>query len=207
MRMLVVMTAAALVAGPVAFAQSKAPAATVAFAKKVASANTFEIQSSELARDHSQSSEVKSFAEQMIKDHTKAGNDFKSAVAEAHISPPPPEEPNAKQTAMLAKLKNARGAAFDKAYVSAQLAAHKEAVALFRKYTKRGRTGPLKHFAQSTLPTLERHLSMAQELSRPSGVASRQAPQGIGPQGSGSKGSGGAAIGPPAQTPQRANKP
>jgi putative membrane protein len=204
MRMLVVMTAATLVVGTAAFAQPKAPAESVAFAKKVASANTFEIQSSELARDHSQSSDVKSFAEQMIKDHTKAGNDFKAAVAEAQISPPPPEEPNAKQGATLTKLKNAQGAAFDKAYVSAQLAAHKEAVALFRKYSKRGRTGPLKQFAQSTLPTLEHHLAMVQELSRPSGVASRPAP---GPQGSGAKGSGGAAIGPPAQTPQRANKP
>ena len=194
MRMLVAMAAVTLVAGTAAFAQQKAPAEAVAFAKKVASANTFEIQSSELAKDRSQSSDVKSFAEQMIKDHTKAGNDFRSAVAEAHISPPPREEPNAKQTATLAKLKNAQGAAFDKAYVSAQLNAHKKAVSLFRKYAKRGRTAPLKEFAQSTLPTLERHLSMVQELSRPSGVASRQAP----------KGSGGAAIGPPAQTPGKA---
>jgi len=197
MRILVAMAAVTLVAGTAAFAQQKAPAEAVAFAKKVASANTFEIQSSELAKDRSQSSDVKSFAEQMIKDHTKAGNDFRSAVAEAHISPPPREEPNAKQTATLAKLKNAQGAAFDKAYVSAQLAAHKEAVSLFGKYAKSGRTGPLKQFAQSTLPTLEDHLSMAQELSRPSGVASRHAP----------KGSGGAAIGPPAQRPQKANKP
>lgn len=199
MRMLVVMAAAVLVAGPGAVAQSKAPAETVAFAKQVASANTFEIQSSELAQDHAQSSDIKSFAEQMIKDHTKAGNDFKSAVAQAQISPPPREEPDAKQKATLAKLKNAQGAAFDKAYVSAQLTAHKEAVALFRTYTKRGRTGPLKQFAQSTLPTLEHHLSMAQDLSRPSGVASRR--------GSVPKGSGGAAIGPPAQAPHRANKP
>ena len=194
MRMLVAMAAVTLVAGTAAFTQQKAPAEAVAFAKKVASANTFEIQSSELAKDHSQSSDVKSFAEQMIKDHTKAGNDFRSAVAEAHISPPPREEPNAKQKATLAKLKNARGAAFDKAYVSAQLAAHKEAVSLFGKYSKSGRTAPLKKFAQSTLPVLERHLSMVQDLSRPAGVASRPAPEG----------SGGAAIGPPAQTPGKA---
>jgi putative membrane protein len=196
MRMLVAMAVATLVAGPAAFAQQTAPAEAVAFAKKVASANTFEIQSSELAKDHSQSGDIKSFAEQMIKDHTKAGNDFKQAAAEAHISPPPPEALDARQQATLAKLKNAQGAAFDKAYVNAQLAAHTEAVSLFRNYGKSGHAAPLKHFAQSTLPTLEHHLSMAQDLS-PSGVASRQAP----------RGSGGAAIGPPAQTPQKATKP
>jgi putative membrane protein len=199
MRMLA-MAAATLVAGTAAFAQQPAPAEAVVFANKVASANTFEIQSSELAKDHSQSQDVKSFAEQMIKDHTRAGNDFKSAVAEARILPPPREAPNARQQAILAKLKNAQGAAFDKAYVSAQLAAHKEAVSLFRDYGKSGRAAPLEHFAQSTLPTLEHHLSMAQALSRPSGVASRQAPRG-------SEGSGGAAIGPPAQTPRKATKP
>ena len=199
MRMLA-MAAPTLVAGTAAFAQQPAPAEAVAFANKVASANTFEIQSSELAKDHSQSQDVKSFAEQMIKDHTKAGNDFKSAAAEAHISPPPPEAPDARQQATLAKLKNAQGAAFDKAYVSAQLAAHTQAVSLFRNYGKSGRAAPLKHFARSTLPTLEHHLAMAQDLSQgltPSGVASRQAP----------RGSGGAAIGPPAQTPQKATKP
>ena len=54
MRMLVAMAAATLVAGTATFAQQKAPAEAVAFAKKVASANTFEIQSSELAKDRSQ---------------------------------------------------------------------------------------------------------------------------------------------------------
>src|SRR5262249_22208616 len=111
MRMLVAMAAATLVAGTATFAQQKAPAEAVAFAKKVASANTFEIQSSELARDRSQSGAVKSFADQMIKDHTKAGKDLKAAVANAQTSPPP-EQPSAKQKATLAKLKNAQGAAF-----------------------------------------------------------------------------------------------
>ena len=89
MRMLVAMTAAIMFAGTAVVAQPKAPAEAAAFANKVAHANTFEIQ-------------------QMIKDHTKAGNDFKSAVAEAHISPPPPEAPDAEQKATLLQLKNAR---------------------------------------------------------------------------------------------------
>src|SRR4051794_25658007 len=149
--------AALALAGSAAIAQQKAPAEATTFAKKVAAANTFEIQSSELARDRAQSSEVKSFADEMIKDHTKAGEDFKSAVQEANVSPPPAEKPDAKQSATLAKLRRAQGATFEQAYVSAQLAAHKEAVTLFRNYTKSGRTPPLKQFAESTLPTLEHH--------------------------------------------------
>jgi len=180
-------------AGTSAIAQQKAPAEAATFAKKVAAANTFEIQSSELARDRSQSDDVKSFAEQMIADHTKAGEEFKSAVQEANVSPPPAEKPDAQQNATLTKLRNAKGASFDQAYVNAQLSAHKEAVALFRNYSKSGRTAPLKQFAGNTLPILEHHLSMVQELSRSSNVAVKQTP----------KGSGGAAMGPPAETPRK----
>jgi len=187
MRTIIAVAAASALLASAAFAQQKAPAEANAFAKKVASANTFEIQSSELANERAQSGEVKSFADQMIQDHRKAGEDFKAAVQAANISPPPAEEPDAKQKATLTKLRSAQGAAFDKAYVSAQLAAHKEAVSLFRNYSKSGRTAPLKDFAQTTLPTLEHHLSMVQEFNRPGGIAGKATP----------KGSGGAAIGPP----------
>jgi len=176
---------------------AKSISEAVTFAKKVTSANTLEIQSSELAMDQAHSSNVKSLAEQMIKGYTKAGKDLKSAVAKAQISTPAPEEPDAGQKSMLAKLKNTHACAFDEACVSAQLAAHKEAVSLFGTHARSGRAAPLKRFAQSTLLTLEHHLSMTQQLSDPSGVASRQAPTGCG------KGSGGA----PAQTSLNANRP
>ena len=192
MRTLIAAVAAIALVGSAAvaqqkMAQTKAPAEATTFAKKVAAANTFEIQSSELAQQRAQSAEVKSFAQKMISDHTKAGKDFKAAVQEANISPPPPEQPDAKQKAILAKLEKAQGAAFDKAYVNAQLNAHKEAVSLFRNYSKSGKTEPLKSFAQKTLPTLEHHLTMVQDLNKSgAGMARRQ-------------GSGGAAIGPPAE--------
>jgi putative membrane protein len=192
MRTFIAVAAALALTASGVCAQQKAPAEAMFFAKKVASANTFEIQSSELAKDRAQSADVKSFADQMITDHTKAGEDFKAAVQQANVSPAPAEQPDAKHKATLTKLRNAQGAAFDKAYVNAQLTAHKEAVALFRTYSKSGRTAPLKEFATSTVPTLEHHLSMVQELSRSSTIAGK----------SSSEGSGGAAIGPPAGAPK-----
>jgi putative membrane protein len=186
MRTLIAATALIAITGTVVIAQQIAPAEATTFATKVAAANTFEIQSSELAKDRSERSDVKSFAKQMIDDHTKAGQEFKAAVQAANV-PPPKEQPDAKQNATLIKLQKATGKAFDQAYVSAQLNAHKEAVTLFRNYSKSGKTASLKDFAQKTLPTLEHHLSMVQELSRPAGVAGKQPST-----------SGGRAIGPPA---------
>jgi putative membrane protein len=173
MKKLLVTLAAVTMASTLAVAQQKAPAEAKTFAKKVAAANTFEIQSSQLAKDRTQSGELRSFAQQMIADHTKAGEEFKSAVQAADVSPPPREQPDARQKATLSKLRNAQGSAFDKAYVAAQLKAHEQAVSLFRAYAKNGHTAQLKDFATKTLPTLEHHLEMIQAISKKGGVASR----------------------------------
>jgi putative membrane protein len=164
-------TAPSSASGAQASAQ-KVPAEAKTFANKVAAANTFEIESSKLAEQRGTSSEVKQFAQQMVTDHTKAGEDFKAALQAANMTPPP-EQPNAADKATLAKLQKAQGAAFEKMYVSAQLKAHKQAVALFRSYAKSGKTAQLKTFAQNTLPTLEHHLQMIQSISSQN-VASRK---------------------------------
>jgi putative membrane protein len=195
MKTIVVALAALIAVGSIAVAQQKAPAKTTALAKKVAVANAFAIKSSELAAEQSQSSDVKSFAQQMIAYHTKAGQEFQSALQAAKIPPPPRQELNAKQKAALSKLRALRGAAFDKAYLSGQLKGHKEAVSLFRSYAKSGRTPELKQFAERMLPTLERHMQMAQDLSS----------QGVAGGRPGSK-AGSRAIGPPAQAPQKGNR-
>jgi putative membrane protein len=172
MKMVLVTLATVAMASSMAFAQQKASAEANTFAKKVAAANTFEIQSSQLAKDRTQSGELRSFAQQMISDHTKAGEDFKSAVGTANVSPPP-ERPDARQQLTLSKLRNAQGSAFDKAYVAAQLKAHEQAVSLFQRYSKNGRTAPLKEFATKALPTLQHHLQMIQAISKKGNLASR----------------------------------
>jgi putative membrane protein len=184
-----------IVACTAAVAQQKAPAESVAFAKKAASANAFEIQSSELAQERAHSAEVKSFAKQMVEDHTRIGNDFKEAVQAANISPSPAQQPDAKQKAALSKLRKAQGLAFDRAYLNAQLAGHKQAVALLRKYAKTGRTPQLKELAQKTLPTVERHLSELTELNSRAIAAAKGQP-----------GVGSRAIGPAGETPKRHKK-
>jgi putative membrane protein len=135
------------------------------FASKVAVANKFEIDTSQLALKYGKGEDVKKFAQQMIDDHTKAGQDFKAAVAAAKI-----KEPNdgldVSHEAKYIKLRAfTTDSGFDASYVAEQLAAHQDAVELFRNYSKNGEPGPLKDFATKTLPTLEHHLTMVQGLS------------------------------------------
>ena len=141
-----------------------APAPTEKFIDNVAVANKFEIDTSQLALQYGKAPDVKTFAQQMIDDHTKAGEDFKASLAEAKIDPPK-DALDITHTAKYAKLRVfTTESGFDSAYIDAQLAAHQEAVALFKDYAANGPTAPVKAFAQKTLPTLEHHLMMVQEL-------------------------------------------
>lgn len=140
------------------------PKATQTFIDKVAVANKFEIDTSQLELKYGKRADVKNFAQQMIDDHTKAGQDFKASLQEAKIEAPK-DALDVTHMAKYAKLRVfTTESGFDAAYIDEQLQAHKDAVALFKDYSTTGPEGPVKAFAQKTLPTLEHHLTMAQDL-------------------------------------------
>src|SRR5690242_1832694 len=100
MKTLLPLVAVALLAGaPAAFAQSNDTNTdavgsmvtdnkvdTQTFVTTVPNANEFEIQSSKLAQEKSASADVKAFAAQMIKDHTKVAEDFKAALSQGQTT-------------------------------------------------------------------------------------------------------------------------
>lgn len=135
------------------------------FGNSVASATAFEIQSSQLAQKNAKAAEVKSFADQMIADHTKAAAEFKAALQDAGITPPR-DSMGVSDLANYEKLHLTTANSFDGAYARAQLKAHEEAVSLFRGYAQNGQTAPLRAFAQKTLPTLEHHLEMIKGINQ-----------------------------------------
>jgi len=137
---------------------------TATFVKTVASANEFEIRSSQLAEPIVTADDVKKFAEQMVKDHTKAGEDFKAALAQVDMTSAVPAAPEGKEATMLKQLQAASGDGFQAKYIEMQAAAHKEAVALFQNYAQNGDDPTLKEFAKKTLPVLQEHEKMVKEL-------------------------------------------
>lgn len=140
------------------------PEKTQDFIDKVTVSNKFEIDTSKLAQEYGKDPAVKSFADQMIADHGKAGEEFKAALKEAGIEPPS-ETLDVSHTAKYAKLRIfTTESGFDAAYVKEQVAAHDDAVALFKDYGANGPTPALTAFAEKTLPTLEHHLEMIKDI-------------------------------------------
>jgi len=141
-----------------------APPADVSFAGpqfvQLASAiDQFEIKSGRLALERSQNPTVRSYAEQMIRDHTASSSELKS-VAAAEGKALPGMDPAHAQ--MLQQLQPLRGPQFDSAYMQMQLQAHREAFAIRQTYAKAGDDPQLRQLAMQSTPLVEKHLAELQ---------------------------------------------
>jgi len=140
------------------------------FLQVVASANDWEIRSSELAKTKSATDGVRQLARMLVFDHIGAAVKLKgilAAKAEGGSAPPPPALAP-KHERMLEQLKSAaNGQEFDALYIDMQAQAHMEAIALFRTYAGTGEDPALVGFARETLPTLETHLAHVEQLIGP----------------------------------------
>jgi putative membrane protein len=122
-----------------------------------------EIAMARLALQKSSSDSVKQYAQQMIDDHTKAGDQLMQVATMKSITLP--TEPDAKHKALLAKMQNLSGAAFDSMYVKmAGVQDHEKMEKLFQSESSGGKDMDAKSFASSTLPTVQQHLKMARDM-------------------------------------------
>jgi putative membrane protein len=134
-----------------------------AFMQAVANADAFEIQSSELAAARAARPEVKELAQMMMRDHRATTSELAALAVRISLTPPSPQL-DAAQNASLALLRSKNGAAFDDAYLDAQVEAHENAVRTFESYVAGAQAGPLRDWASITLPRLRAHLSSMQAL-------------------------------------------
>lgn len=139
--------------------------ATADFVKTAAMSDMFEIQSSKIAQDKGNAAE-KSFAAQMIADHTKTSDQLKALVTSKGLDVMPPTALDSSHQGKLDKLKKESGKDFSSDFNSIQVSAHKDAVSLFERYAKSGDNPDLKAWAAQTLPALQHHLDMAQKLGK-----------------------------------------
>jgi putative membrane protein len=141
---------------------------TADFVKEVAISDMFEIASSKLAQDKGNAPE-KTFATQMITDHTKTSTELKGLVSSGKVKVELPTTLDSSHQSKLDKLTRQSGKDFSSDYDSEQISAHKDAVSLFERYAKRGDNADLKDWAGKTLPALRHHLEMAESLKKKTG--------------------------------------
>ncbi len=138
---------------------------TADFVKVAATSDMTEIAASKIGRERG-NAEEKAFAAQMITDHTKTSSELKSLVAGEDVKADIPAALDSASQSKIDKLKNAKPDDFSSDFDSMQVGAHKDAVSLFERYAKGGDNPKLKDWAGKTLPTLQHHLEMAQNLGK-----------------------------------------
>jgi putative membrane protein len=153
-------------------ATSNAPQATKVskettdYVDKAAQGDLFEIQSSELALKQADNTDVKAFAQRMIKDHTASSQALKAGIQSAKIDVKVPDKLDKAHETKLSSLTKVKGKDFDQAYMREQVAAHKEALQLHKNYAEKGDNPVLKNTAANTATVVEHHLAEAEEIAK-----------------------------------------
>jgi putative membrane protein len=151
-------------------AQTPIPPQPADFATSAAQSDQYEIWAARDAITQSQDAGVRAFAQDMIQDHTRSGEDLRQA-ATASALPPPPAAMSSDQAQMLSALQSLRGADFDKAYARQQVLAHTQALAVEQSFATAGSDPNLRKVAQMGVPMIQHHLQRARQLSAALGAS------------------------------------
>lgn len=131
---------------------------------EIAYANLSEIEAGKMAQSKSTNDQVKNFAQRMIDDHTKAQQELQQLADAKGVKLP--TEPDARHKAEAKKLQAMPEAQFDKQYIEqGGLTDHRKTHQLLSRVEARATDPDLKSLASKMLPTINQHLSMAQEVS------------------------------------------
>ena len=133
------------------------------FLKDAAEGGNAEVEASKVAVSQSSSADVKSFAQQMVDDHGKAGSELKALAEQKGVKVS--DDPSTVKKAEIKVLSGRKGSSFNQHYAeSIGVKAHEDTVKLFQKEVDKGTNADVKAWAQKTLPALQHHLEMAREL-------------------------------------------
>jgi putative membrane protein len=132
-----------------------------AFVNQATQDGLTEVELGKLAENKTQDENVRSFAQRMVQDHSAANSQLAQLAESKGIAAP--TEIDAAHHKVIQGLSAKSGAAFDSAYASLMASAHTKAVALFTSAAKSSDPA-IAQFAKNTLPTLEEHQHMADQL-------------------------------------------
>lgn len=125
--------------------------------------NLAEIESAGLAEKKSNDQTVQTIARRLVADHLKLDAVVKKAAQQAGVTLP--EQPAPKQRATLDKLSKLNGAAFNKAWIRAQIAGHRQTIAVINTELQDGSSVAIKKIATEAKPIVQGHLDMLQQAS------------------------------------------
>lgn len=127
------------------------------FAEAVALSDMYEVMAGNIAVERGESAAVREFAQMMIADHTKASRALQQAIGGSGQDFSMPASLDTEHQAQIDVLQSLQGGAFDREYLTQQMAAHSKTLALLKAYAGNGDVAELRQFAQSTISVVQKH--------------------------------------------------
>ena len=120
---------------------------------------------------------VKTFAQKLATDHTKALSELETVARGKSVTIPSEYTANSStatrsatqtssQSADEKRLSGLSGAEFDRAFVKQMVDDHQKAISAFEREEKATQDSAIRNYINMTLPTLRSHLSEAQNLEK-----------------------------------------
>ena len=163
LRLLFAVTLIASSAGVAAQAPSDAQIASI-----VVVANQVDIDAGHLAESRARATDVKSFAKQMITDHTGVNKQAVALVTKLGVAPQDnPTSQSLKKGGEdnVKSLKSLKGAAFDKAYIDHEVAYHQQVLdAIDKTLIPSAQNAELKALLVAVRPAFVGHLEHAKQI-------------------------------------------
>jgi putative membrane protein len=131
----------------------------------VQQANDFELDSSRLALQRSESESIRVYAKRLLAERGEIAIALSKARSDARVGYVSSSGVRPRHTAVLDRLHTLNGAEFNQAYATAQLAAQIDVVDEFDAYAQTGGNANLRRFAQETLPRLQSELEHARRIA------------------------------------------
>jgi putative membrane protein len=142
-------------------AQAQTPdKASQKFIKSAIQGNYAEVDVGNLAQEKSTNDAVKQYGAMLVRDHGQANEKAKQVASQLNVSPP--TGASVTQKANYLRLKALSGATFDRAFVRDMVKDHQADIKMYRNEARK--QDPAGNLAKETLPTLQHHLEVAQQL-------------------------------------------
>ncbi len=134
------------------------------FLKDALEGGMAEVQLGQLALQKSSNADVKQFAQRMVDDHTKMGDQIKPIAEQIGVKIP--DGPSKKDKNIIAKLQELNGNDFDKAYMKDMVKDHKADLTDFRSEADQGSNPAVKNAASQGSVIISQHLQMAEQIDQ-----------------------------------------
>lgn len=143
---------------------SAAPMTDQEFVDFAAQTDMMEAHLGQMAADRAATQAVKDYAQMLVTDHTNDYQELGEVAAKANLTVP--KGLDAAHDRMIAPFEKLTGAAFDSRYAHEMIVGHTEAIAVYKKEAADAQNADLKTYATAALPTLQKHLDGAKDLSK-----------------------------------------